>query len=189
MPVPCRPLQAAVGTGGDLALTTAGISVDDENHVRDAVRHLGGNLAELKVAMTPGKPLAAGRIGTAVFVGLRGNPMASLAATVSFVRPLLAKMTGTKAPPPLRALAAFDLIRKPGRSEFIPVRLVQTEACLWAERAGPDGSGRLSPLLRAGGLAHVAAGEIRVQAGHLFDVIAFDVSNVAPFSYWDGYDT
>jgi molybdopterin molybdotransferase len=65
-------LDAAIGA--DLVLTTAGISVGDEYHVRDVLLDLGGDLAVLKVAMKPGKPLAAGRLGEAVFIGLRAIP-------------------------------------------------------------------------------------------------------------------
>lgn len=180
-------LQAAAATA-DLVLTTAGISVGDEDHVRDALHQLGGSLAVLKVAMKPGKPLAAGRIGNAVFIGLPGNPLASMAGAVGFVRPLLAKMKGTREPSPLRALAAFGLVRKPGRSEFIPVRLVQKEACLWAERAGPDGSGRLAPLLLASGLAHVSASETGIRAGYPLNVVAFDANHAIPSACWSRYD-
>jgi molybdopterin molybdotransferase len=166
-------LRSAAGSA-DLVLTTAGISVGDEDHVRVALIALGGDLTVLKVAMKPGKPVAAGRIGDAVFIGLPGNPVASLAGAVGFVRPLLARMTGTAMPRPLQALAAFEMSRNPGRSEFIPVRLIQKDTRLWAERAGPDGSGRLAPLLRAAGLAHVPADATHVRAGRPVDVIPFD---------------
>lgn len=124
--------------------------------------------------MKPGKPLAACRLGSAVFVGLPGNPMAALAGAVGFVQPLLARMAETPAVKSLRAYADFDLRRKAGRAEFIPVRLVQRDACVWAERAGPDGPGRLAPLLRASGFAHIHASEMHVHAGHAIDVIPFD---------------
>ncbi len=97
-------------------------------------------------------------------------------------------MKGTEASPPVRALTTFDMTRKPGRSDFIPVRLVQKAACLWAERAGPDGSGRLAPLLRADGLAYIPADEIRVQAGHLVDVFAFDARDHSPLANWGSHD-
>ncbi len=149
----------------DLVLTTAGISVGDEDHVRDALQTLGGDLAVLKVAMKPGKPLAAGRLGGAVFIGLPGNPMAALAGAVGFVQPLLARMAGTSAAGPLRAFAGFDMRRKTGRAEFIAVRLVQRDASVWAERAGPDGSGRLAPLLTSDGFVFLPAGTGDVGAG------------------------
>ncbi|HVY18384.1 MAG TPA: gephyrin-like molybdotransferase Glp [Rhodopila sp.] len=168
---------AAIGTAlreaslaADLVLTTAGISVGEEDHVRDALRGHGGTLAVLKVAMKPGKPLAAGRLGQAVFLGLPGNPQAALAGAVGFLRPLLARLTGASSPATLRARADFSLRRKPGRTEFIPVRLAQHDTCLRATRAGPEGSGRLTPLLAADGLAMLAAWMGDLQQGDILDV-------------------
>lgn len=164
----------------DLVMTTAGISGGDEDHVRDALQALGGDLAVLKVAMKPGKPLAAGRLGDAVFIGLPGNPMAALAGAVGFVRPLLARMSGTAAARPLRAYAGFDMRRNIGRTEFILVRLIQRDACIWAERTGPDGSGRLAPLLQASGFAHIPASAMDIHAGDAIDVIPFEPRSFPP---------
>ena len=75
----------------DLVLTTAGISVGEEDYVRDALRDLGAELAVHKVAMKPGKPLAFGRFEDAVFIGPPGNPLAALAGAIGFVRQLLAR--------------------------------------------------------------------------------------------------
>ena len=155
----------------DLILTTAGISVGDEDHVRAALHDLGGNLAVLSVAMKPGKPLAAGKLGDAVFIGLPGNPMAALAGAVAFVRPLLARMTGTAPAAAIRAHASFETHRKPGRTEFIPVCLRQEGACLWAERVGPDGSARLGPLPGAAGLAVLPAKDADIRRGTMLDVM------------------
>jgi molybdopterin molybdotransferase len=75
----------------DLVLTTAGISVGEEDYIRDALRDLGAELAVHKVAMKPGKPLAFGRFEDAVFIGPPGNPLAALAGAIGFVRQLLAR--------------------------------------------------------------------------------------------------
>lgn len=164
----------------DLVLTTAGISVGDEDHVRDALQALGGDLAVLKVAMKPGKPLAAGRLGDAVFIGLPGNPMAALAGAVGFVQPLLARMTGSSPAKPLGAYAGFDMRRKAGRSEFIAVRLVQRDACLWAERTGQDGSGRLAPLVTSDAFVFLPAGMGDVGRGDRLQVVPFMPCAIKP---------
>lgn len=170
-----QAMQAALGgaADSDVVVTTAGISVGDEDHVRDAVHALGGTLAVLRLAVKPGKPLAAGRLGRAVFLGLPGNPQAALAGAVGFLRPLLARLCDTAPPAPLRARADFRLSRKPGRTEFIPVRLTERAGVLWASRAGPEGSGRLAPMLHAHGLAMLTAslGELREE--DLLDVHCF----------------
>ena len=160
-------------TGADLVLTTAGISVGDEDHVRDALRDLGGDLSVMKVAMKPGKPLAAGRLGRAVFIGLPGNPQAALAGAIAFVRPLLARMCGAAPPAMLRAQASFSLRRQPGRTEFLLIRLHQRGATLCAERTGLDGSGRLAPLLPATGFAVLAEDAAHIELGTLLDVLPF----------------
>jgi len=168
-----RDALRAAANGADLVLTTAGISVGDEDHVRCALHDLGGDLSVLKVAMKPGKPLAAGRLGSALFIGLPGNPQAALAGALAFIRPLLARMSGSEAPATLRVQADFSLNRTPGRTEFMPVRLHQHGASLRAERAGPDGSGRLAPLLHAHGLAQISADTTDIAPGALLDVLPF----------------
>jgi molybdopterin molybdotransferase len=175
-----REALHAAAAGADIVLTTAGISVGDEDHVRDALHALGGNLAVLKVAMKPGKPLAAGRLGGAAFIGLPGNPMAALAGAIGFVRPMLARLAGTPPPRPLHARAAFDMVRKPGRAEFIPVRLRQSDSGMWADRSEPDGSGRLSPLLASTGFACLSDAEADVRRGKFLKVIPFLDIGITP---------
>jgi molybdopterin molybdotransferase len=160
-------------SAADVVLTTAGISVGDEDHVRDALDAIGRRIGVLRVAMKPGKPLATGRLGAAVFLGLPGNPQAAVAGAIGFLRPLLARLSGTAPPAPLRVRAGFALRRRPGRTEFIAVRLAQHGACLRAERAGPEGSGRLAPLLRADGLALIAPSLTALRHGDTIEVHPF----------------
>lgn len=77
-------------------------------------------------------------------------------------------------PARLQANAGFDLERKPGRTEFIAVRLYQRNGCLWADRVGPDGSGRLAPLLQATGLALLAEDATQIAHGTLLGVLPFN---------------
>src|SRR5690606_30697640 len=83
---------------GDLVITTGGVSVGEEDHVRPAVQALG-HLDLWALAIKPGKPLAFGRGGRedgsqASFIGLPGNPVSSLVTFLMFVRPLLLKLAG-----------------------------------------------------------------------------------------------
>jgi molybdopterin molybdotransferase len=162
----------------DLVLTTAGISVGEEDYVRDALRDLGADLAVHKVAMKPGKPLAFGRFEDAVFIGLPGNPSAALAGAIGFVRPLLARMGGAGAPAPIHARAGFEIRRKSGRTEFVPVCLRQRNACIWAERGGLDGSARL--LLQASGFVVLSEEDTDVHHGDLLCVFPFLPSDIEP---------
>ena len=164
----------------DLVLTTAGISVGEEDYVRDALRDLGAELAVHKVAMKPGKPLAFGRFEDAVFIGLPGNPLAALAGAIGFVRPLLARMGGAGAPAPIHARAGFEMRRKSGRTEFVPVCLRQRNACIWAKRGGLDGSARLAVLLQASGFAVLSEEDTDVRHGDLLCVFPFLPSDIEP---------
>jgi len=164
----------------DLVLTTAGISVGEEDYVRDALRDLGAELAVHKVAMKPGKPLAFGRFEDAVFIGLPGNPLAALAGAIGFVRPLLARMGGAGAPAPIHARAGFEIRRKSGRTEFVPVCLRQRNACIWAERGGLDGSARLAVLLQASGFVVLSEEDTDVHHGDLLCVFPFLPSDIEP---------
>lgn len=172
-----REALRAASEQADLVITTAGISVGDEDHVRDALLDLGGNLTVLKVAMKPGKPLAAGLLNGALFIGLPGNPMAALAGALAFVRPLLAKLSGAPLPERRSIHTGFTLRRKSGRTEFLPVRLRQQGPCVVADRTGPDGAARLSPLLAASGLALIPAASADIELGQEIEVIEF--ANVA----------
>lgn len=80
--------------GADLVLTTGGASVGAHDIVADVAKHLGMELDFWKIAMRPGKPLIAGRLQGAVFLGLPGNPVATMVCADLFVRPLLRRLQG-----------------------------------------------------------------------------------------------
>ena len=106
-----------------LILTSGGVSVGDEDHIRPAVQALG-TLDLWQLAIKPGKPFAHGRIGDTHFMGLPGNPVASLVTFVLLVRPFLLQLQGVAAQP-LQAIAMpahFDWPRADKRQEFLRVR-------------------------------------------------------------------
>ncbi|MEO5579777.1 MAG: gephyrin-like molybdotransferase Glp [Gemmatimonadaceae bacterium] len=80
--------------GSDLILTSAGISVGDHDHVRDAFDELGGELVFWKVRMRPGAPLAFGTLSGSPWIGLSGNPVSAMVSFEVFVRPVIRKMLG-----------------------------------------------------------------------------------------------
>ncbi|MGC9368377.1 MAG: gephyrin-like molybdotransferase Glp [Paracoccaceae bacterium] len=85
--------------GADLILTSGGASVGDHDLVGDVAAGLGMEQSFYKVAMRPGKPLMAGRMGGAAMIGLPGNPVSSLVCGHVFVRPALRAMLGLGAAP------------------------------------------------------------------------------------------
>ena len=109
--------------GNDLILTSGGVSVGEEDHVKPAVQALG-RLDLWQIAMKPGKPFAYGRVGQAHFMGLPGNPVSSFVTFVLLVRPFLLKLQGASQleVPVLELPAHFELPRGDKRREFLRVR-------------------------------------------------------------------
>ena len=107
----------------DLVLTSGGVSVGEEDHIKPAVQALG-TLDLWQIAIKPGKPFAHGKIGTAHFVGLPGNPVSSFVTFLLLVRPLLLRLQGvtTVAPESIAAVAHFDWPKADKRREFLRVK-------------------------------------------------------------------
>ena len=109
--------------GHDLILTSGGVSVGEEDHIKPAVQQLG-SLDLWQIAMKPGKPFAYGRVEKAHFIGLPGNPVSSFVTFVLLVRPFLLKLQGAHAlaPRAVELPAHFEWPRADKRREFLRVR-------------------------------------------------------------------
>jgi molybdopterin molybdotransferase len=115
--------------GNDLILTSGGVSMGEEDHLRPAVQ-AEGRLDLWQVAIKPGKPLAFGEVnradgGRAWFLGLPGNPVSSFVTFLLLVRPVLLRLQGAAsvAVRPVGLRADFDWPRPDKRREFLRVRL------------------------------------------------------------------
>ena len=125
-----RDALRRAAAASDLIVTSGGVSVGEEDHLRPAVR-AEGRLDLWQVAIKPGKPLAFGEVrrsagGQAWFVGLPGNPVSSFVTFLLAVRPLLLRLQGASPPaalpPALVVRADFDWPRPDRRREFVRVR-------------------------------------------------------------------
>ena len=107
----------------DLILTSGGVSVGEEDHIKPAVESLG-SLDLWQIGMKPGKPFAYGRVGAAHFIGLPGNPVSSYMTFALLVRPFVLRLQGVQdvAPRPLPAVARFAWPKADKRREFLRVR-------------------------------------------------------------------
>ncbi len=113
----------AASAAHDLILTSGGVSVGEEDHIKPAVQALG-TLDLLQIAIKPGKPFAHGKVGRAHFIGLPGNPVSSFVTFLLLVRPFLLRLQGVEDVAPLGAgiRADFDWPRADKRQEFLRVR-------------------------------------------------------------------
>jgi molybdopterin molybdotransferase len=107
----------------DVILTSGGVSVGEEDHIKPAVQSLG-SLDLLQIAIKPGKPFAHGKVGSAHFIGLPGNPVSSFVTFLLLVRPFLLRLQGVADVAPLAASlrADFDWPRADKRQEFLRAR-------------------------------------------------------------------
>jgi len=148
-----RALRRA-GAEYDLVITSGGVSVGEEDHVKPAVE-AEGELGLWKLAIKPGKPLAFGRIasdgGGADFIGLPGNPVSSFVTFLILVRPFILKRMGAAdcLPQRIAVTAGFDWPRPDARREFLRVRLAADGRL---ELFPNQGSGVLTSTVWAGGL-------------------------------------
>ena len=114
----------------DLIITSGGVSVGEEDHIKPAVE-AEGKLNMWLIAVKPGKPLAFGQVKDAFFLGLPGNPVASFITFLMFVRPFILRLQGVSgeiAPRAFLMRADFDLPKADKRNEFLRARINATGA-------------------------------------------------------------
>ncbi|WP_312439671.1 gephyrin-like molybdotransferase Glp [Janthinobacterium sp.] len=120
-----RAVLRQAADGHDLILTSGGVSVGEEDHIKPAVE-AEGRLNLWQIAVKPGKPLAFGEVQEAFFIGLPGNPVSSFVTFLLFVRPFILRLqgvTGSVAPRSYRLAAAFERVKADRRNEFLRARV------------------------------------------------------------------
>lgn len=162
-------------TDHDVILTSGGVSMGDEDHVKAALL-AAGNLHFWRIAIKPGRPLALGQIGESAFVGLPGNPVAALVCSLIFVRPLVARMAGLRAHMPLsyKVPSAFAFTKKPGRTEWLRGRYrVGPDGTGSVEKFHTEGSGILTSTIWANGLIELGDEVTQIKEGDLVTFLPF----------------
>ncbi|WP_246542660.1 molybdopterin molybdotransferase MoeA [Paludibacterium yongneupense] len=169
-----QALQAAAREA-DVVMTCGGVSMGEEDHVRAALK-AEGELMLWKLALKPGKPLAAGSIGSAAFFGLPGNPVSGFVTWQVLVRDVLARRSGRAVAEGLVMTpypAAFDWPRPDARrEEFLRVRKVGSGGEFRLELYPQQGSGVLTSCAWADGLARVPPGRA-IAFGDSVDYLPF----------------
>jgi molybdopterin molybdotransferase len=150
----------------DLFLTSGGVSVGDYDVVKD-VLGAEGHMQFWQVCMKPGKPLAFGLLhGGVPLIGLPGNPVSAMVSFEQFARPAIRKMLGHKDLEKPSVLAIVDEpLGNSGRRGFVRVVVSRREGRYHARTTGEQGSGVLTSMAKANGLAIVPEGTLRVDAG------------------------
>ncbi len=155
--------------GADLIITIGGASVGDHDLVGQVAATKGLDQSFYKVAMRPGKPLMAGRMGTAAMIGLPGNPVSSLVCGQVFVLPMLRAFQGLpKMPAPCRQVPLNQRLEPNGPREHYMRARVDTDGAVVADR---QDSSLLSVLADANALLVRAPHDPAKPTGALVDII------------------
>lgn len=119
--------DAFAGVRADLLVTTGGASVGDHDLVRPALEAAGGGVDFWRIALRPGKPLLAGTLGDAMFLGLPGNPVSAFVTAELFVKPLIRALSGAidPLPHPVSARVAEPLPAGGPRTDYLRGRVGQ----------------------------------------------------------------
>jgi molybdopterin molybdotransferase len=151
----CKALKI-LASDCDLIMTTGGVSVGEEDHVKPAVEKLG-KLSLWRIKMKPGKPLAFGHVGKAAFIGLPGNPVSAMVTFFLFARPFIKKMQGVSnhKNQTTQVQTNFDWRRPRPRREFVRVKLDRSTIPASANLHPKQGSDVLSSVIWADGLVEI----------------------------------
>ena len=160
----------AAAKSADCIITSGGVSVGEEDHVRAQIEQRG-TLNLWKLALKPGKPFAFGEVAGCPIFGLPGNPVSSWVTFGLLVKPWLLAAQGAKVPElrRLKAVAAFSRPRPGTREEYLRV-VLDSQPTPVAKLAGDQSSGVLSSAGRASALAVIPAGTTLLE-GDALDVI------------------
>ncbi|MEL7046995.1 MAG: molybdopterin-binding protein, partial [Pseudomonadota bacterium] len=194
-----RAALSDAAASSDLIISTGGVSVGEEDHVRSAVEALG-ELTLWRIAVKPGKPFAHGRVGGCPFIGLPGNPASAFVTFLLLARPWIERRQGRSESRRLRFTARADFTRDGSarREEYLRVVLEaqpgaaegtafdrkpetgddasrgKTEdRALWATPFRNQSSGILRSVTAADALACVPAGR-PVERGEEVEVLPLD---------------
>ena len=169
-----REAMLQASTRADLVVTSGGVSVGEEDHVRIAIEQLG-ELRLWRLRIKPGKPLAYGQINDTAFIGLPGNPVSVFATFCLFVCPVIQVMQGRswRKPMALPVRAAFDWPKPDSRREFLRARLARDDGGETVVQIFPNqDSGVLTSTVWADGFVEIAENET-VRAGDQVNYLPF----------------
>lgn len=174
-------LRSAAGRHAAI-LTSGGMSMGEEDHVRGAVEALG-SLNFWRVAIKPGRPVGMGLVKGSkgektVLIGLPGNPVAAMTTFIVMARPVLLTLAGAHVTdvPRFRVTADFSYKKKTGRREFVRVRLDGRDAATSLPRAvkhGRSGAGVLSSMIGADGFVELPEDDTHLEPGTAVDFLPF----------------
>jgi molybdopterin molybdotransferase len=159
----------------DLLVTTGGVSVGSEDHIRSVIGKRGV-LEVWPLAIKPGKPIGFGDIDDCPIVALPGNPLAALVAFVAFARPVIAGLAGARVQlGSLMLPAGFARTKPRGVRQFLLANVVAgTDGASIIVPASRQSPSQISPLAAAQGLAVLPDDVEAVTIGKALEFVGFE---------------
>ena len=155
------------GLRADALITSAGVSAGDHDYVREVLEELGVEQKFWKVAMKPGGPTAFGTLDGKPVFSLPGNPVSTMVTFEIFVRPALLRMMGRRRVirPTVKVTLAEEVRKKPGKVQFVRLRLDREGKGFTGHSSGDQNTGILKTMLMADAMAVLPADGSRFAAG------------------------
>ncbi|MFC2042464.1 gephyrin-like molybdotransferase Glp [Chloroflexota bacterium] len=170
------------GLDADMLITTGGVSMGDYDIVKDILAK-EGEISFWTVRMKPGKPLAFGTFRSkrdktkrVPHLGFPGNPVSSMVTFELFARPAILKMMGKKnfTKPTVQATLEDSVVNTDGRRIYSRAIVEKREGCYFAKLTGAQGSGILTSMSLANGLAVIPEDKTEVRKGETVQVLMLD---------------
>lgn len=157
-----------------MILTSGGVSVGEADLVKSAIESLG-RLRFWRLNLKPGKPLAFGRIGDALLLGLPGNPVSSIVTYLLLARPAIEALCGMQPQPPLRVHCELtEAVRhKPGREEYQRGVLSTRDGRARVATTGDQSSNRMSTFAAANCLIRIPKTAGDLAPGSVVEALPF----------------
>lgn len=160
----------------DAIVSSGGVSVGEADFTRQVIQRVG-DVAFWRIAMRPGRPMAFGRVGSACYFGLPGNPVAVMITFQFIVRDALLRMMGAEPRPLpwLRARSETAIRKRPDRTEFQRATLAQgPDGRMQVRLLGNQGSGVLRSMSEANCIVVLHHDQGSVAPGDEVDCVAFE---------------
>jgi len=167
---------AAMGAQADLFVTLGGASVGDHDLIRPALKDAGLELDLYKIAMRPGKPFMAGKLGTTTMLGLPGNPVSAMVCGRLFLAPAVEALMGL---PPTEAkthtaILGCDLGKNGPREHYMRSRVDLKDGVLSCTPFDSQDSSRLALLSESNALAIRPVGAAEAKTGDSIQVMMLE---------------
>ncbi|WP_274061234.1 molybdopterin molybdotransferase MoeA [Vibrio parahaemolyticus] len=163
-------------TLADVVVTSGGVSVGEADYTKDILEQLG-EIGFWKLAIKPGKPFAFGKLSTAWFCGLPGNPVSAVLTMYVLVQPMLAKLAGHtewKAPESIPATTKTAFKKAPGRTDYQRGIYTLEDGKFVVETTGNQSSGAFSSMSLANCFVVLERERGRVEVGETVQIQLFN---------------